>query len=212
MENLSRRFGPKWVFRGATLDSGENGMVWLRGENGCGKSTLLRILATLSSPSEGDAWIGGSSVRSDARRARSLLHFLPCSDGGFFPRLTGRENLEAFSALRGLSERFVGDRIRMLEKELGLTEALSTVGLAASSGMRQRLSLARVLIPGDGILLLDEPFRSLDSARASAAMALLHEASKSRPVIFSAHVLPAGAPSGIRSWRIDAGSVQEAEA
>jgi len=157
---LTKTFGVTPVLRNVAMliDAGACAMVI--GGNGSGKSTLLRILAGLSQPTSGDAIVFGENSRSLAaarRRIGMLTH-----QSWLYPNLTARENLEFYGELYGLTHR----------EELA-TKWIDAVGLAASSndrvrefsrGMEQRLSIARAMMMGPDLLLLDEPFAALDPA------------------------------------------------
>jgi ABC-2 type transport system ATP-binding protein len=139
----------------------------LVGENGAGKSTLLRVLATLLLPTRGRAEICGADVARDSAAARRHIGYDTGVEEGFYGRLTGRENLRLFAALNNLSGVQVAQRICELSDLLGLHESLERQARTYSSGMLQRLSLARALVHSPSVLLLDEPTRSLDPLAAT---------------------------------------------
>jgi ABC-2 type transport system ATP-binding protein len=142
-------------------------VVALVGGNGAGKSTLLRILATLVTPTAGTAQVGGVDVcRAEARRYLSLAS---TDERAFSQRLSGRENLEFFAALHALPPA----RADEVLDEVGLEDAADDAFLTYSTGMRQRLALARALLPAAPVLLLDEPFRALDAEGAARVRAII---------------------------------------
>jgi heme exporter protein A len=155
---LTKTFGVTPVLRNVAILVEAGACAMLIGGNGSGKSTLLRILAGLSQPTSGDALVFGENSRSlDAARRRigMLTH-----QSWLYPNLTARENLEFYGELYGLAHR----------EELA-TKWIDAVGLAASlndrvrefsRGMEQRLSIARAMMTGPDLLLLDEPFAALD--------------------------------------------------
>jgi len=159
-EGLTRRFGRRWALRGVDLEVAPGTVLALLGENGTGKTTLLRVLATLLGPTAGTAEVLGVDVVADAdsvRRRTALLTPL----GHAYEELTGLENLR-FAA------RMSGDHI----PAGALATALADVGLADvgelavrgySTGMRKRLELARLGLREPELVLLDEPFTSLDA-------------------------------------------------
>jgi ABC-2 type transport system ATP-binding protein len=147
----------------------------LVGPNGAGKSTLLRILATLIIPTRGRARIGGFDVERDAASARRQLGYHTGGDEGFYGRLTARENLAFFAAMNNLIGAEARDRILRVAEWMGITEELPRQVRTLSTGMTHRLGLARALLHGPKILLLDEPTRSLDPLAASDFRRLLKD-------------------------------------
>jgi ABC-2 type transport system ATP-binding protein len=158
-------------------------IVALTGANGAGKSTALDVVATLLLPTSGDVRVFGASVRTSPAEVRRRVAYCPAGGASFWPRLTGRENLDCFSALAGVSPR---DRPRRL------TDAASRVGLSAevlsretrtySDGQMQRLNLARALMRDVTVWLLDEPTRSLDAEAQEATWTLIRESARERGV------------------------------
>ena len=154
------------------VDSGA--IVGIMGANGAGKSTLLRILAGLVMPSLGVVRVAGVNVAKAPREFRRRIGFAAGERPGFYDRLTGRQNLEFFAALYGLSGK---------QARLRIDEALNRFAMTApekpyqmlSSGMKQRLLLARVMLHGPSLLLLDEPTKSLDAQTAEHFLSWLKE-------------------------------------
>jgi ABC-2 type transport system ATP-binding protein len=149
--------------------------VALVGPNGAGKSTLLRILATLIIPTRGFAKMGGFDVERDAASARRQLGYHTGGDEGFYGRMTARENLAFFAAMNNLTGAEARGRIQRVAEMMGINEELPRQVRTLSTGMTHRLGLARALLHGPGILLLDEPTRSLDPIAASEFRLLLKE-------------------------------------
>ena len=149
-----------------SIERGES--VALVGANGAGKSTLLRLFATLLYPTAGHAEICGADVSTKADVVRSKIGYDAGVEEGFYGRLTGRQNLRLFATLNDLSRQEFADRIRRLSGLLELSPFLDQQTRTCSTGMLQRLGLARALLHSPEVLLLDEPTRSLDSASAAA--------------------------------------------
>jgi ABC-2 type transport system ATP-binding protein len=145
------------------------------GANGAGKSTLLRILTTLLLPTKGNAAVNSHDVVREPARARRALGFHSGAEAGFYPRLTGLQNLRFFARLRRMSHRESERRISEMSDRLGLQKALDNQVRTLSSGTVQRLSLARALIHSPHVLLLDEPTRSLDPLAAAEFRHFLRE-------------------------------------
>jgi ABC-2 type transport system ATP-binding protein len=157
------------------IDSGE--VFGVIGPNGAGKTTLLKILSTLILPSSGTARVNGSDLIRGADAVRRSVGIAAGEERGFYWRLTGMENLEFFAGLRGFAPR---EARRRAAHALELVDLLPRAGepvMRYTTGMRQRLSLARALLARPPILLLDEPTRSLDPGAAQTVQALVRRLS-----------------------------------
>ena len=119
--------------------------------------------------------VGGADTRAHSRGVRKQVGFALASERSFFPRLTVRENLDFFAALEDLPRRERAHRVESVLHEVGLQEAGGKQAMKLSSGMYQRLGIARALIKRPSVLLLDEPTRSLDPAAASHLWRLIRE-------------------------------------
>ncbi|HEU0120992.1 MAG TPA: heme ABC exporter ATP-binding protein CcmA [Bryobacteraceae bacterium] len=153
----------------------------LLGRNGAGKTTLLRILGGLSGVSKGEVRIEGGEVRASATRARIgwLGHSI-----GLYDELSARENLRTFGALYSVTPRMVADWI----ERVNLSHVADAPVREYSRGMRQRLAVARAFLHGPRILLLDEPFTSLDDKAIALLQSLLAQArAEGRTIILSTH-------------------------
>ncbi len=144
----------------------EGQLVCLLGPNGAGKSTLLRILATLVLPTSGEAWIDGCSVATEPQAVKTRIGLVAGDERSFYWRLTGRQNLRFFGALHGLPCGAIRKRIEDLCEQLRLHDFLDRRCSTYSTGMRQRLILARGLLHSPRYLLVDEPTRGLDPGAA----------------------------------------------
>jgi ABC-type multidrug transport system ATPase subunit len=165
----------------------------LLGANGAGKSTLLRILATLLLPSSGAVTVAGHDAAREPRAVRRALGYHAGTDHGFYPRLTGRENLLFFGRLNHLSHHAATLRINHLAEQFHLRDALDRQVRTLSTGMVQRLSLLRALLHQPRVLLLDEPTRSLDAIAAMDFRRYLKTHLLARgdtSLLFASHTLP----------------------
>jgi ABC-type multidrug transport system ATPase subunit len=154
------------ALRGVSLEIAQGEAIALLGANGAGKTTLLRILATLLLPTRGTARLAGHDTVREAAAVRRQIGYHAGSDSGFYPRLTGCENLRFFGQLNHLSDSFMRERIRLLGEQFGATDALDRQVRALSTGTIQRLSLLRAVLHEPKALLLDEPTRSMDAIAA----------------------------------------------
>ena len=164
----------------------------LIGANGAGKSTLLRILATLFLPTRGRAEVAGFDVTREPARVRRQLGYHTGADGGFYGRLSARENLEFFAALNNLPRSEASRNIARVADLLGLGTVLDRQVRTLSTGTVHRLGLARALLHGPRVLLLDEPTRSLDPLAAAEFRRFLKEdlvRQHGTTLLFASHTL-----------------------
>jgi len=175
VDRLCRDFGARRVIDEFALNMDAGERVALRGHNGSGKTTILRCVLGTLTPTHGRISIGGHPAGSLA--ARSLIGALLPQERAFYLRLSGQTNLLFFAKIRGLTRAEADRRIAELDAELGLAEILSRRLDRCSSGMLQKLALARALVGEPLLLLLDEPTRSLDDR----ATELLWAAIERRP-------------------------------
>ncbi len=145
-----------------SLDVQAGNRIAVMGPNGAGKTTLLKLIGGLLYPTEGEVIVNGLNTHAQNGAARRSVGFVFNEERSFFWRLSGQQNLEFFGALDNLSGPYLRNRIRELMQLVGLEHAGDKPVSAYSSGMKQRLALARVLIADPDILILDEPTRALD--------------------------------------------------
>jgi ABC-2 type transport system ATP-binding protein len=138
----------------------------LLGPNGAGKTTLLKMLSTLVLPDEGTATIDGYDVAHDAAVVRTLVSPCLATERSLYFRLTARENLEVYSDLQGVPRHERESRIGEVLQAVSLLDTGEKLVGQFSSGMLQRLLIARALLTRPRLLLLDEPTRSLDPISA----------------------------------------------
>jgi len=161
----------------------------LLGPNGAGKTTALRLLATLLAPSAGRAWVHGHDTRGDPEGARAHIGFLS-SDTGLYDRFTARETLRFFGRINRLGRRKSDGRIAELSDWLGMDDFLDRHVAGYSSGMRQKLSIARSLMHAPEVLVFDEPTAGLDVATARGVLDFVQDfRARGGSVILSAHVM-----------------------
>ncbi len=190
VEDLARAFGHVQALRGVAFALRGGEVLAVFGPNGAGKSTLLRILAGLLRPDRGTVHIFGQPLlRGDAAQRRRLgliSHASLLYDG-----LTAAENLEFYGKLYGLPDPRGAARAALAG--VGLEARADALTWTMSRGMLQRLTIARALLHGPEIVLLDEPFTGLDQAAAAALKSQLARLrSEQRAVVLVTHNLDEG--------------------
>ncbi len=165
LSDASKLYGGFAALRQMTAELHAGRCYLLLGENGAGKSTLLRMLAGLLTPSYGLVTVFGHTPFAVRERIGYMSHASMLYD-----EYSALENLRYYAALyRGLTCLAPAEALRMV----GLDPALGRPVRQYSQGMKQRVSLARVLVPQPDLLLLDEPFSNMDRASALQMLALL---------------------------------------
>lgn len=158
----------------------------LLGPNGSGKTTLLKLVSTMLLPDRGCIVVEGNDTRSAAHEVRRKVGFAIASERSFFPRLTARENLDFFAALNDLRRDDRAVEIERVLEETGLTESGDMLVQKFSTGMYQRLAIARALLKRPSILLLDEPTRSIDLGAATRLWQLLRRTARAGTAVLLA--------------------------
>ena len=156
---LRKAFGTTLVLDGVDLTVHAGEAVGLLGPNGAGKTTLLKILATIARPTRGAARIAGHDCARDAEEVRGVVG-LVAHGTHLYEDLTALENLRFWRRLAG--ERPETETLRAALAEVELDDCADLRVRTFSAGMKRRLSIARLLLTHPRVLLLDEPFSSLD--------------------------------------------------
>ena len=175
---FSRQKVETHALNGVSLEVSTGEVLALLGPNGSGKSTTLKLISTMLLPDRGKVVVNGLDIRLSSQSVRSQVGFAVAAERSFFPRLTVRENLDFFAALEDVSRRDRPERIGSILTDINLAEAAPKQVMKLSSGMYQRLGIARALIKRPSVLLLDEPTRSLDPSAASNLWGLVRELSR----------------------------------
>jgi ABC-2 type transport system ATP-binding protein len=166
IQGLIKRFGDTTAVDGISLDVRTGSFYGIVGPNGAGKTTTLSMVTGLLRPDAGTVRIHGVDAWGDPRAAKRLTGALP-DRLRLFDRLTGAQLLYYSGALRGLDDRTVRDRSADLIAAFGLEDAVDRLVADYSAGMAKKIALAAALIHSPRLLVLDEPFESVDPVSAA---------------------------------------------
>ena len=189
-ENLTRKYGEMFAIKGIELDLQQGDLFGFIGPNGAGKTTTMRIIATLTEPSWGGAYVCNHSIYNEPKEIRRLVGYMP-DFFGVYDDMKVIEYLEFFAAayrITGPARRKKCDE--MLEI-VDLDFKRDAFANTLSRGQTQRLGLARVLLHDPQVLLLDEPLSGLDPrARIEMRNLLRRLGQTGKTIIVSSHILP----------------------
>jgi sodium transport system ATP-binding protein len=161
----------------------------LLGANGAGKTTTLRILATILAPTEGTAVVAGFDVAKDPQLVRSRVGFLSTATA-LYGRLTAREMVEYFGRLHGLDEPTLRRRIDEIFTRLEMNDFRDRRCDKLSTGMKQKVSIARTLVHDPSVMIFDEPTLGLDVMAARTIVNFIRECrDNGKTVVLSTHVM-----------------------
>ena len=183
---------PVEALRDVSFDVYRGEIFGLIGRNGAGKTTLTKIVATLVQPTQGTVTVNGFDSVDDDEKVRMQVGLSGAEERSFYWRLTSEQNLLFFARLYGLGDRVAKQRIVALFAQLELEDVRRKRFGELSTGNKQRLAVARALLPAPPVLLLDEPTRSLDPLAASRMRELIKTLARQDPpvtILFTSHNL-----------------------
>jgi heme ABC exporter ATP-binding subunit CcmA len=201
LDQVSKLYGTFVALRKISLNFERGRCYVLLGENGAGKSTLLRLIAGLLRPTYGSVRVAGEATPAEARERIGYMSHAPM----LYDELSGIENLRYFASLYREQACLAPDAAL---RSVGLDPALTRPVGQYSQGMRQRTSLARVLLAQPELLLLDEPFSNMDAASAQQMLELVGRLrSEGKTVILTTHQRELAEPIADYLLTLQAGSV-----
>jgi sodium transport system ATP-binding protein len=161
----------------------------LLGPNGAGKTTCLRILSTVLRPTDGLAMIAGYDVATHPAEVRSSIGFMS-GNTGLYDRMTAWELVEYYGRLYGMPEEKLQRRLEELFATLKMHDFRDTLGAKMSTGMRQKVSIARSIIHDPPVMIFDEPTAGLDVLVARALLKTIASLKdQGKCIIFSTHIM-----------------------
>lgn len=189
MRGLHKSFGNNVAVNNLSLDIPVGSFYGIVGPNGAGKTTSLSMATGLLVPDAGNAYIHGVDMWANPLEAKKRLGVLP--DGvRLFDRLTGRELIMYAGLLRGMDPDLVSERAEELLAAMDLTDSAKVQVGDYSAGMRKKAALGCALIHAPSVLVLDEPFESVDPVSAAGIRAILRDFVESGgTVVVSSHVM-----------------------
>jgi ABC-2 type transport system ATP-binding protein len=179
VEHLAKHFGEVRAVDDISFTAHEGEILGLLGHNGAGKTTTIRVLTGRARPTGGRTRVAGYDVVHERERLKPLIN-LVFEDQNLYPRLSGRENLQLFADLYQAPRARVGE----LLEAVGLVEAAGRKVKTYSSGMKQRLLIARALVNQPHVLFLDEPTRGLDPTSAREVRKMVREQARRGSTVF----------------------------
>ncbi len=202
---------PKAMFtavNGVDLQIQRGEIFGLLGPNGAGKSTTIRMLCTLLEPTSGTARVNGFDVVRQANDVRRSLGTLLAGERSIYWKLSGRENLEYFAALYHIPQPIAKKRVEELIERMELKDRANELVEKYSTGMRQRVAIAKALLARPPILLLDEPTLGLDPQAARNLRELIAELKQEgHTILLTTHYMEEADQLSDRIGIIDTGKV-----
>ncbi len=188
-EYADLRRGKLVALDGISLDAYPGEIFGLLGPNGAGKTTALRILSTVLRPTRGTASVNGFDVVTEAAQVRYQIGFMSANTG-VYDRMTAWEMVEYFGRLYGLGEEELRERMEELFARLQMQEIRDLLGAKMSTGMRQKVSIARAIVHDPPVLIFDEATSGLDVLVARALLRTVAELRDcGKCIVFSTHIM-----------------------
>ena len=208
VQGLSKKYaGNKFAVENLSFEARDGEIYGLLGPNGAGKTTTLRMLATLLEPTSGSASVAGFDVRSQPEQVRRSIGVVN-GGMGLYDRLTGREILEYFAGFYGMSKADTRARTKELTASLELGEVLDRRAGEFSTGMKQKIVIARAVIHSPPVLILDEATNGLDVVARRAVLEFARSyKTAGRVVLYSTHIMSEAEELCTRAAIIDHGKL-----
>ncbi|HAH46536.1 ATP-binding cassette domain-containing protein [Gimesia sp.] len=194
VEGLSKSFddlrrGSIVALDSVSFDVQAGEIFGLLGPNGAGKTTCLRMLSTVLQPTGGTAIVAGYNVATHPQDVRGQIGFMSCNTG-IYDRMTAWEMVEYFGRLYGIEEQELQERLDRIFTTLQMQDIRDMLGSKMSTGMKQKVSIARTIIHDPPVLIFDEPTTGLDVLVARAVLKTIEALrEEGKCIIFSTHIM-----------------------
>jgi sodium transport system ATP-binding protein len=183
------RRGEFVALAGISFQAAPGEIYGLLGPNGAGKTSALRILSTVLRPTSGTASVNGYDVGTQPALVRHQIGFVSCNTA-VYDRMTAWEMVEYFGRLYGLPRELLRDRMEKLFERLKMNEIRDVLGAKMSTGMKQKVSIARAIVHDPPVLIFDEATAGLDVLVARALLRTVSELrDQGKCIIFSTHIM-----------------------
>lgn len=183
------RRGQSAALSGVTFDAVPGQIYGLLGPNGAGKTTLLRILSTVLRPSGGTATINGFDVVNEPSPVRRQIGFVS-TNTAVYDRMTATEMVEYFGRLYGIDDETLTVRRESIFSRLNMSEIQDVLGAKMSTGMKQKVSIARAMIHDPPVLIFDEATVGLDVLVGRALLDIVADLrDQGKCIVFSTHIM-----------------------
>jgi bacitracin transport system ATP-binding protein len=186
--NLTKQYGDQKSVAHLNLHVKKGRIYGLLGRNGAGKTTTMKMLLDLTRPTAGEVRIFGKDIHTEKKKILPRIGSL-IESPGFYPNLTGAENLKLFADLRGISKR---NAVKDTMEVVGLGFRDKKLFSQYSLGMKQRLAIALAVMHDPELLILDEPINGLDPIGIAEVRDYIRElcAQRGKTILISSHILP----------------------
>lgn len=182
-EQLTKRFGPLTAVDGLSLDVAEGELFGLVGPDGAGKTTTMRLLSSIMTPDEGEAWVAGCHVVNEAEKVKERIGYMS-QRFGLYSDLTVSENINFYADIYNEPRRGRTEKIDRLLAFSNLTPFRRRLAGNLSGGMKQKLGLVCALVHTPKILFLDEPTNGVDPVSRRDFWRILHQLLQEGVTIF----------------------------
>ncbi len=187
VNKLSKQFNGFMAIDRVSFEARAGEIFGLLGPNGAGKTTTIRVIATMLQPDSGTALVAGYDIIENPEAVRKNIGVLT-TDIGVYERLSGRENMEYYGRLYGLPEDLLKKRINELVDLLAMSDFIDKRAGKYSTGMKQKLAIARSVVHDPKVIIFDEPTAGLDVLASQTVMRFMQkEKSAGKLVILSTH-------------------------